>query len=233
MFMILVGMSSLEYTREVESLANMPKGNPDPNLGIVVCSNSTGIDVLEDSSQNIRFKASKNYAKTDIERLSSSSMVDRTPKKFKFIDEKHGFSSDRIFEFSILFSDKNHEWKSMQFMPFPSVIEWVTEEKLRAYLDEWVKTFEEAGWIRKEYSKSDNPYHIQNFKLPTPKYDYEHQYCSWTTNEYKAVIRVRLRNGKFYEHYVPKKERKNIKVTPDGYIAFISIYKKSQYSYLS
>ena len=230
MFMILVGMSSLEYTREVESLANMPKGNPDPNLGIVVCSNSTGIDVLEDSSQNIRFKASKNYAKTDIERLSSSSMVDRTPKKFRFIDEKYGFSSDRIFEFSILFSDKNHEWKSMQFMPFPSVIEWVTEEKLRAYLDEWVKIFEEAGWIRKEYPKSAK---IQNFQLPTPKGYNLPQYCSWTTDEYKAVIRVSLRNGKFYEHYVPKKERKNIKVTPNGYIAFIDIYKKSQYSYLS
>lgn len=226
LYTFLVGMSSLEYTRKVEPLADMPKGDPDPSLGIVVHSNSTGIDVLRDSSQNIRFSASKNYAKTDIERLSSSSMVDRTPKKFKFIDEKHGFSSDNIFEFTMSFNYKNHQWEYIRFMPFPSVIEWVTEEKLREYLDQWVKTFEDAGWERIEYPKSAN---IQNFKLPTPKFYNLQQYCSWTTNEYKAVIRVSLRNNKNYKNYVLKAERKNIKSTPDGYIAFIEITKNSQY----
>jgi hypothetical protein len=230
-YILLTASSTLDYTRKVEPLPNMPKGNPDLSLGIVVHSNSTGVDVLADSSQNIRFSASKNYNKTAIELLRSSSIVDRTPKKFKFIDEKHGFSSDNIHEFSMMFDNENHQWKYIQFMPFNSVIEWVTEEKLRNYLNQWVKTFEDAGWKRVEYPKSDNPRHIQNFSLPTREYNVESQYCSWITKEYKAVIRVRLRHNYHYINYVPKAERKNIKETPDGYIAFIEIIKKSQYPY--
>lgn len=222
-------MSSLEYTRKVEPLADMPKGDPDPSLGIVVHGNSTGIDVLADSSQNIRFRASKNYAKTDIERLSSSSMVDRTPKKFKFIDEHHGFSSDNIFEFTMSFNYKNHQWEYIRFMPFPSVIEWVTEEKLIEYMNQWVKTFDDAGWKRVEYPKTDDPRRIRHFTLPTAEHNSHHQYCSWETNKYKAVIRVSLRDNKDYKYYVPKAERKNIKISPDGYIAFIAITKNSQY----
>lgn len=228
-FNLLTASSTLEYTQKVEPLANMPKGNPDLSLGIVVHENSTGIDVLADSSQNIRFSASKNRTKTHIERLSSSSMVDRPPKKFKFVDDQHGFSSDNIYEFSISFNTKNHQWEYIRFMPFPSVIEWVTEEKLRIYLNKWVKTFEEAGWERIEYPKSDDPTRIQNFSLPTPKSNSYHQYCSWTTKEYKAVITLILRDPSRYKSYIPKAERKNLKISPDGYIAFIELTKKSQF----
>ncbi len=228
-FILLTASSTVEYTRKVEPLANMPKGNPDLSLGIVVHENSTGTDVLADSSQNIRFSASKNRTKTHIERLSSSSMVDRTPKKFTFVDDKHGFSSDNIYEFSIFFKNENHQWEDIRFMPFPSVIEWVTEEKLQVYLNKWVKTFEDAGWERIEYPKSDDPTRIQNFSLPTPKSNSYHQYCSWTTKEYAAVITLALRDRSDYISYIPKAERKNLKTSPDGYIAFIKIVKKSQY----
>ncbi len=222
-------MSTSDYTRQVDPLPDMPKGNPDPSLGIVIHPNSTAIDVLSDSSQAIRFRGTTNYSKTYIEQLSSSSMRDYVPKKFKFIDEKHGFASDGVFEYTMMFSRKNQQWDYIRFMPFPSVIEWVTEEKLRAYLDQWVKTFEDAGWKRVERPKSDNPLHRQNFVLPTTLYKNRHHYCTLTTDEYKAVIEVHIRNQKDYIYYVPKAERKNITVYHDGYIAFIEITKNSQY----
>ena len=228
-FTFLTATSTLDYTRKVDPLPNMPKGNPDPNMGIVVHENSTGVDVLANSSQNIRFSLSKNRAKTHIERLSSSSMVDRTPKKFKFVDPKYGFLSNNIYEFSIWFSYLNHEWEHIRFMPFPSVIEWVTDEKLRIYLDKWVKTFDDSGWTRIKYPKSNNPNHIQHFTLPTPEYNYSHEYCSWKTQKYKAVIKIRLRDDKDYIDYVPKADRKNIIKTPHGYIAFIDITNNAQY----
>jgi hypothetical protein len=225
----LTAMSTSDYTRQVDPLPDMPKGNPDPSLGIVIHPNSTAIDVLSDSSQAIRFRGTTNYSKTYIEQLSSSSMRDYVPKKFKFIDEKHGFTSDGVFEYTMTFSRKNKQWKFIRFMPFPSVNEWVTEEKLRAYLDQWVKTFEDAGWKRVERPQSDNPRRMQNFTLPASKHDYYHQYCSWTTDEYEAVIEVYMRNREDYKYYIPKAERKNIKIYLDGYIAFIEITKNSQY----
>jgi hypothetical protein len=229
-FILLTAFSSLDYTRKVDPLPNMPKGNPDPNVGIVIRSNSSGTDVVGDSGQSVRFLGIKNYGDTHIERLSSSSIFDKTPKKIAFIDEKHGFSSDRIFEFSMMFSDKNHQWKYVRFMPFNSVVEWVTEDKLRAYLDNWVDVFENAGWKRVEHPKNDDPRYLQNFSLPTPKYNSYHQYCSWKTEEYEAVITVELRDPSDYKYYVPKAERKNIKTIPNGYIAFIELFKKSQFS---
>ena len=90
-FIVLTALSALDYTSKDEPLPNMPEGNPDPSVGIVVRENSTGIDVLADSSQNIRFTVMKNYEKTHIERLNSSSMRDRTPKKFTFVDKKTWF----------------------------------------------------------------------------------------------------------------------------------------------
>jgi hypothetical protein len=228
-FTFLTAMSTSDYTRKADPLPNMPEGNPDPSLGIVIHPNSTAIDVLRDSSQAIRFRGTTNYSNTYIDQLSSSSMRDYTPKKFKFIDEKHGFSSDSVFEYTMLFSPKNQQWQSIRFMPFPSVIEWVTEEKLRAYLNQWVKTFEDAGWKRVERPKSDNPLHIQNFVLPTAKYKNRHHYCTLTTDEYEAVIEVYIRNNAQYERYTTKAERKDLKVYPDGYIAFIEITKNSQY----
>jgi hypothetical protein len=228
-FTFLSAISTLDYTRKAEPLPNMPEGNPDLSLGIVVHENSTGIDVLRDSSQNIRFSATKNYEQTHIATLSSSSMIDRTPKKFKFIDKNHGFSSESIYEFSINFNDKNNQWEYIRFMPFPSVIEWVTKDKLLEYLEKWVKTFEDAGWQRVEHAKSDNPLHIQNFMLPTPEYNNYHQYCSWTTKDYHAVIRVKLRAPFNYEYYIPKEQRNKLKTPPDGYMVFIHISKKSQY----
>lgn len=224
------GTTTLDYTRKAETPADMPKGNPDPTLGIVVRPHSTGKDVLADSSQNIKFTVYMNFAETEIAKLDSSSRFEYTPKKLKFLDEKHGFSSDNIYEVMMMFDHKNHQWKYIQFMPFPSTIEWVTKEKLIEYLTNWVNTFEKTGWKRKEYPKSDDPKRIQNFALPTPEYNYPRRYCSWDTNDYEAVIEVSLRNKKFYPSYAPKEERKNITFTPDGYIAFITIYKKSQYS---
>ncbi|MFI4937774.1 MAG: hypothetical protein ACHQJ6_04610 [Candidatus Berkiellales bacterium] len=217
------GLTTLDYGRKVETPENMPKGNPDPSLGIVVHGNSTGIDVLADSSQNIRFSGSMNRKNTDLELLSSSSMVDRTPKKFKFIDGKHSFSSDNIYEFSMLFSYKNNQWEHIRFMPFPSVIEWVTEEKLKVYLETWAKIFQDAGW-------KSNPQTRQNFTLPTPQSaHHSDQYGSWATKKYEAIIDVRCRDSRFYESYIPKAERKNVKNTPAGYIVFINIYKKSEF----
>jgi hypothetical protein len=100
------------------------------------------------------------------------------------------------------------------------------------YLDIWVKTFENAGWTRIEYPKSDNPLHIQNFTLPTPEYNNYHQYCSWTTKDYHAVINISIRDSFNYKHYVPKAERNKVKTAPDGYIVFIKITKKSQYPFI-
>ncbi|MBS0288250.1 MAG: hypothetical protein JSR17_13205 [Proteobacteria bacterium] len=206
----------------------MPEGNPDLSLGIVVRPHSTGRDVVGDSSQNIRFRASKNYEKTAIEQLRSPSIVERSPKKFKFIDDKHGLSSDNIYEFSMMFDDKNQEWINIRFMPFCSVNEWVTEPKLREYLDGWVKKFEDAGWKREEYPKSDKPRSIQNFSIPTSEHNYRKQYCSWKTKGYKAAIYVTLRDNEDYKYYLPKKERKDIKEKPNGYIAFIDIYRNEE-----
>ena len=219
----LSGFSSLDYTRKTEPLPNTPPGNPNLSLGIVVHANSTGMDVLADSSQNIRFSASKTYDETAIELLRSSSRVDHTPKKFKFIDKEHGFSSDNIYEFSMMFDYKNHQWDYIRFMPFCSVIEWVTEEKLRVYLNKWDEIFEKAGW------KSDLQIK-QRFTLPTRQSSYNfHRYSVWETNDFKAVISVSVRDSDFYPSYVPKAERKKIKTVPPGYIVFIEIYKKSQY----
>jgi hypothetical protein len=222
-FTVLSGLTTSGYTRKDEPLPNVPVGNPDLNLGIVVRSHSTGRDVVGDSSQNIRFSATKNYEKTDIELLSSPSIVDKTPKKFHFIDEKHSLSSDNIYQFSMMFNSKNHEWDVIRFMPFCSVNEWVTEAKLREYLDGWVKKFEDAGWKRVEYPETDDPRRIKNFTIPTPKYDHKKQYCSWKTNKYRASIYVTLRDSDDYKYYLPKKDRKHITEIPSGYIAFIHI----------
>ncbi len=224
----LSGFSS-EYTRKVEPLPNMPEGNPDPSLGIVIHSNSSGIDVLGDSSQNIRFSVSKNFDDTHIEVLRSSSMVDRTPKRFKFIDEKHGFSSDDIYEFSVMFDNKDHEWKSIKFMPFASVIHWVTAEEMKAYLKKWDKTFENAGWQHVECIQYDKSKRGHLFKLESPGENLLNVYCSWENEKYKVEMDARLRDPSGYIYYVPKKQRKSIKETPDGYTAFIKIYKKSKY----
>jgi hypothetical protein len=193
----------------------------------VVRSHSTGRDVVGDSSQNIRFSATKNYEETDIELLSSPSIVDKTPKTFHFIDEKHSLSSDNIYQFSMMFHSKNNEWSSIRFMPFCSVNEWVTEAKLREYLDGWVKIFEDAGWKRVEYPKTDDPLRKQNFSIPIEK-NQRHQYCSWKTKDYKARISVTLRDNFNYSSYVPKKDRKNIKEIPNGYIAFIRIERNDE-----
>ncbi len=228
-FIFLTALSSLDYTKKVDPLPNMPEGNPDPNLGIVVHPHSTGVDVLADSSKNIRFTASKNYYKTAIELLSSSSLVDRSPKKFKFLDKKHGFSSDNIYQFKMMFNDKNYQWEVITFMPFPSVIEWVTKEKLIIYLDQWSKIFEDAGW--KNVSKHYNYTSLQkyNYTLPVPENRYRAQSCVWETQNYEASISVSLRSTKNYLSYVPKTERKKVKEIPDGYIVFIDIVNKSQY----
>ncbi|MBS0288249.1 MAG: hypothetical protein JSR17_13200 [Proteobacteria bacterium] len=221
--LIFSGFTTSSYTTKVEPLPNMPEGNPDLSLGIVVRPHSTGRDVVGDSSQNIRFRASKNYDETDIELLRSPSIVDKTPKKFKFMDEKHSLSSDNIYEFSMMFNPDNHEWDYFKFMPFCSVNEWVTEAKLREYLNGWVKKFEDAGWKRVEYQKSDDPRKIQNFSIPTHNNNHEKQYCSWKTSKYRGAIYVTLRDSEDYQYYIPKKDRKNIKEKPDGYVAFIHI----------
>lgn len=227
---LLTAFSALDYTRKAEPLPNMPTGNPDLSLGIVVRENSTGRDVLADSSENIRFTAMKNFKKTEIMRLSSSSMVDRAPKKFTFIDKKHGFASDHIYEFSITFSNENDQWDYMRFMPFCSVIEWATEEKMKFYLDQWVQIFENAGWTRVKRPKSNNPSHMQDFTLPTAKNNGpNYEYCVWTTKEYKAIINVTMRDSDHYKNFVPKAQRKNITNIPNGYISFITISKKSQF----
>lgn len=175
------GLTTSDYAEKVQTPENMPKGNPDPSLGIVVHGNSTGMDVLADSSQNIRFTASMSRKNTYITRLSSSSMIDRTPKKFKFIDGKHSFSSYNIYELAMLFSyEDNNQWEYIRFMPFPSVIEWVTEEKLKVYLEKWAKIFEDAGW-------KSNLQTRQNFTLPTPQSTHHSdQYGSWATKKYEA-----------------------------------------------
>ncbi len=224
-FIMLSAVSTQEYTSKVDPLPNMPKGNPDLSLGIVVHENSTGIDVLADSSQNIRFSAMKNFEKTHIEKLSSSSMVDRSPKKFKFMDEKHSFSSDNIYEFKIMFNDEDHQWKYISFMPFPSVIEWVTEDKVMIYLEKWVKTFENAGWKRMEYQKSKNLHRVKNYTLPMQKYN-----AYWMTKDYKVNFRISLREPSGYKYYIPKAERKNLKTSPEGYIVFVNITKNSAFS---
>lgn len=229
-FLCLTGMSTSNFTSKAEQIPDLPKGNPDLSLGIVVRENSTALEVLADSSQNVRFRASTSFDDTFIDQLSSSSMVDRTPKKFTFMDEKFGFKSDNIYEFLMMFSRHNQKWEYIHFMPFCSVIEWVTEPKLQEYLDQWGKIFEEAGWERINCTTSPDSKGIQHFTLPLG--DPNPPYCAWQTKEYKAVIFVRLRDNDDYSSYVPKKERKNIKEVPNGYIAFIKIHKKSQYIHL-
>jgi hypothetical protein len=225
------GTTTLDYTRTLETPPTMPKGDPDPSLGIVIKPNSNGLEILADSSQNVRFTVFTYPAETDnVVLLRSSSRFEYTPKKITFLDEKNGFSSDNIYEFSVSFNYENYQWDSMRFMPFPSVIEWVTKEKLIAYLTTWANLFEKAGWEREKNPPLNQHDMIENFLLPTSKHNGLSYCCSWDTDEYEAVIQIDLRNKEQYKRsYVPKKERKKITFTPDGYIAFIIISKKSQY----
>jgi len=86
------------------------------------------------------------------------------------------------------------------------------------------KSFEDAGWI-------SDPHIKQRFKLPTIADHYKtDQYGIWSIKDYKAVISVRLRSGYNYSSYVPEAQQKNIKRIPAGYLVFIEVYKKSQYS---
>src|SRR5690606_34028836 len=74
-FIFLNAFSTLDYTRKEHIMPNLPTGNPDLSVAILVRPDSTGVDILSDSSENIKFTASKDKRKNYISLLSTR-MID-------------------------------------------------------------------------------------------------------------------------------------------------------------
>ena len=218
----------MDMTRKGEPIPDLPKGNPDPTLGIVVRSNSTAKDVLSDSSENIRFVAI-NERDVGYIRYLGTRKDDFSSKSFSFIDEKYGFSAEAVHKVSISFNvykTDNPIWQLIRFSPFePSKPK--TKEEVLVYLEQWAHIFDEAGWSRNEYTDSPNPRKIRNYVLPTSEDIIKRRlYCSWSTDShYEAMIWIDVHENDIYNR------RKKIKDTDkvDKYSVSISIDNLPQY----
>lgn len=190
---ILFFLSLTAFTSFVEKdtpLAQEPTGNPDPDVGIVLKHNSTGLDVLADSSQKTRFNASKTIDGKHIRRITTR--IDLKPHKFSFVDDEVGFTADEVYFVTINFDDKTHEWSALNFTPYFIPSAWKTESELMPYLEKWTNLIDSAKWER--HINTDKGYHHwEAGQIPRPgSQDNDRSvYHLWNVNDkYKAIFSI-------------------------------------------
>jgi len=161
-------LSLTAFTSFVEKdtpLAQEPIGNPDPNVGIVLKPNSTGLDVLADSSQKTRFSVLKTIDGKHIDMITTP--IDLKPHKFSFIDDEVGFTADEVYFVTINFDKKTHEWNALNFTPYFIPSAWKTESELMPYLNKWTNLIDNAKWKR-HISADKGPYRWEAEQIPRP-----------------------------------------------------------------
>ena len=169
------------FYRESESPGPQIRGNPDPDVGIVVKFNSTPEMILADSSDNIRFGVIQ--GPRDMILSLSTNHSDRISKKFTLIDEKLGFTAIGPTRVSVSFNSDTGTWLVINIWPFPAS-DFKTWEVLKCHLDEWEKKIDDAGWQR---YKSRG----RQFKLPTDEYKSGFEvYEMWEENNFDIALIV-------------------------------------------
>jgi len=184
-------MVTTAFTSFVEKdtpLAQEPTGNPDPDVGIVLKHNSTGLDVLADSSQKTGFNASKTIDGKHIRRITTR--IDLKPHKFSFVDDEVGFTADEVYFVTINFDEKTHEWNALNFTPYFIPSAWKTESELMPYLKEWTNLIDNAKWER--HIHTDKSYHWEAEQIPRlGSQDDSSTYHLWNAEgKYEAFISV-------------------------------------------
>ena len=162
-------------------LAQEPTGNPDPDVGIVLKHNSTGLDVLADSSQKTRFGVLKTIDGKHIDMITTP--IDLEPHKFSFVDDEVGFTADEVYFVTINFDEKTHEWSSFNFVPYFIPSAWKTESELVPYLKRWTNLIDDAKWER-------HIHHMEAEQIPSPNsQDNSSTYSKWIVkNKYKSLF---------------------------------------------
>lgn len=195
---ILSGFTNLQ--RQIDPPHEPLKGDPDPEVGIVLRLDSTAIDVMRESSAHIRFNASSYGEGTPIDSLTLP--FDFKPKKFTLKDTDLGFSGiiyRMILDFNFRFSSKEKStgiFEGATIYPFDPG-QWRTLDEAMVYIDRWLDIIDNAGWERKNMNSVWIPYAL-------PKMGdtfYKSDYMIWTkckgNDLYEMIMSVTLINLKY------------------------------------
>jgi len=189
---ILFFLSLTAFTSFVEKdtpLAQEPTGNPDPDVGIVLKHNSTGLDVLADSSQKTRFGVLKTIDGKHIDMITTP--IDLKPHKFSFVDDEVGFTADEVYFVTINFDEKTHEWSSFNFVPYFIPSAWKTESELVPYLKKWTNVIDNAKWVRDIHTDKSYHWEAEQIPRPSPQNKRRSTYHLWNAKgKYEALISV-------------------------------------------
>jgi len=175
--------------------------NPQATQIRALALNSTGLDVLADSSQKTRFGVLKTIDGKHIDMITTP--IDLKPHKFSFVDDEVGFTADEVYFVTINFDKKTHEWNALNFTPYFIPSAWKTESELMPYLKKWTNLIDNAKWER--HIHTDKSYHWEAEQIPRrgALYGKSSTYNKWIVkNKYSALFII---ERKTYFPY-PKKD---------------------------